>query len=51
MIIQSCILLVYEEYYPSVYKLSIENFYMYIFFYLHNDKISVSCGETTDIVM
>lgn len=51
MIIQSCILLVYEEYYPSVYKLSIENFYMYIFFYLHNDKISVSFGETTEIVM
>lgn len=51
MIIQSCILLVHEEYYPSVYKLFMEHFYMYIFFNLHIDKISVSCGETTEIVM
>lgn len=51
MIIKLCILFVYEEYYFFVYKLSIENFYMYIFFYFYNDKILVFCGEIIEIVM
>lgn len=37
---------------PYVYNILMENFYMYIFFYLYiNDKISVACGETTEIAI